>query len=112
MRSLWTARAVTPGKMAWGLSPASCRKVLLNDAVDDRRGAQPPAATHRLQPVAEVAALELVEQAVHQDRARCAQRVAHSDGAAVHGGLLEVGACLVPPREDDPAEPVVYREQV
>src|SRR5258707_15857680 len=101
MRSPLTARGVTPWKIAWGLSSASGRNVLLNDAVDDRRGAQPPAATHRLQAVAEVAALELVEQAVHQDRARCAQWMAHRDGAAVHVGLLEVGACLLLPREHD-----------
>src|SRR5438067_12929923 len=69
MRRPLTTRANTPSATWWGRSPASGRQVSLNFAVDDRRRAQAAAAAHGLQAVTSVAALELDEQAGHQDRA-------------------------------------------
>src|SRR6185312_9075947 len=69
IRSPLTTRAWTSFQILYGLSSASGRKVLLNFAVDDRRSAEPATAAHRLQAVAQVAPLELEQEAVHQDRA-------------------------------------------
>src|SRR5947207_13511399 len=113
MRSPLTTRAVTPSRSVYGRNSDSGRNVcvllgraragrtsLLNEAVDERRGADAAATTHRLQPVAEVAPLELVQQAVHQDRARRAERMPERDRSAVDVGLLEVSARFLLPRQN------------
>src|SRR5436309_14317325 len=99
IRSPLTARAVMPSRSTYGLSSPSARMVLLNFAIDDRGRSQSPAAAHRLQAVAPVAPLQLVQQARHQARPRGAQRMAHRDRAAVDVGLLQVGARLLLPGE-------------
>src|SRR5438034_6729921 len=112
MRSPLMALAVMPSRSTYGLSSPSARKVLLNFAIDDRGRSQSPAAAHRLQAVAPVAALQLVQQARHQDRPRGAQRMPHRDRAAVDVGLLQVGARLLLPGEHHRRERLVDLEQV
>src|SRR5439155_547408 len=83
---------------------------LLDFAVDDGRGPEPPAAAHRLQPVARIATLQLVEQPGHQDRARRAERMADGDGATVDVRLREVCPGFLLPGEDDRGERLVDLE--
>src|SRR5947199_207918 len=87
MRSPLMALAVMPSRRTYGLSSPSARKVLLNFAIDDRGRSQSPAAAHRLQAVAPVAPLQLVQQARHQHRPRGALR----DLARVAGGDRVLG---------------------
>src|SRR5439155_8647804 len=112
MRSPLTTRAWTSFQILYGLSSASGRNVLLNFAVDDGRCPDAATAAHRLQAVAKVAALELVQQAVHQDGARRTERMADGDGPTVDVGLRQVGAGLLLPREHDRREGFVDLEEV
>src|SRR4030088_814978 len=81
-RSPRTARATAPSQIPYGrrLLRLSNAPIASEPAVDDRGGAQAAAAAHRLQAVAEVAALELVEQVAHQAGAGRAERVPDRDG--------------------------------
>src|SRR5207247_8635876 len=100
MRSPLIARAVTPSRSLSPRKPASGWNGLLNFAVDDGRGAKAAAAAHRLEPVAQIAALELVEETVHEDRARGPKGMADRDRPAVDVGLGQIGAGLRVPRVD------------
>ena len=58
------------------------------DPLDDRRVGLPAALAHGLQAEPAAAALELVDELGHQDRARRPERVAERDGPAVGIGPL------------------------
>src|ERR671936_2851125 len=85
---------------------------LLEPAVDDRRRPDPAPAAHRLQPVAEVAPLELVQEMAHEARPRRAERAPDGDRAAVDIGFGEVGAGLLLPGQHNRGKGLIDLEEV
>src|SRR5713101_99984 len=80
--------------------------------IADGGGAKPASAAHGFETIAEVAALELVQEAVHENRARRAERMANGDSPAVDIRLVHVGAGLLLPRENHRSESLVDLEEV
>src|ERR1700688_3608158 len=68
-------------------------------SVDQRPGSEPTTAAHRLQAVAPVAPLQLVEQRGHEPRPAGAERVTECDRSAVDVHAIHVGMVLLLPRQ-------------
>src|SRR5207302_8536335 len=76
-------------------APTCVTGVSRDVAIDDGRCAETTAAAHRLQPIAGVTPLQLVQQRGHQARPGRAERVAEGDRAAVDVHPLHVRVMLV-----------------
>src|SRR5258708_28023902 len=83
-----------------------------SDPLDQRRGAEPPAAAHRHEADLLVGALELVQQRGDQTRAGRAEGVAERHRAAVDVDAVHVGLELTAPGGDYEREGLVYIAQV
>src|SRR3982074_2417866 len=113
----WTARATAPSQILYGFtrsteSKAPIKPILSDLPVDDGGGPDPAAAAHRLQPVAEVAPLQLVQQVVHEPRAGSPERVPDRNRAAVDVHLLGIGAGLLEPGQGHAREGLFALEEV
>src|SRR6185437_2918771 len=85
---------------------------VISDALHNRGDAHPAADAQGGQAVAQVLALELVDQGAQDHAAGGAQRVAHGDGAAVDVDLVHVPAHVLDVAQDDGREGLVDLDQV
>src|SRR6201999_1273710 len=77
---------------------------VISDALHDRGDAHAAADAQRGQAVAQVLALELVDQRAQDHPAGGAERMAHGDGAAVDDDLVHVPAHVLDVAQDDGGE--------
>src|SRR6185437_13416652 len=80
---------------------------LISDALHNRGDAHAAADAQRGQAVAQVLALELVDERAQDHPAGGAERVAHGDGATVDVDLVQVEAHVLDVAQDDGGEGLV-----